>query len=107
MKCKNCNYGEEILGVDPEHDGGIKCKLTEEEHIGDFDCNCEYTRTRRDKEARLLADKDSATQFLEELKNALTKPVVDVGHVINILTDTSKEPDDKIIEAVKYLEDFM
>lgn len=107
MKCGECNYGEVIAGLGPEHDGSIKCKLTGEEHINIFECNCDFTRTRRDKEAELLREKAAAIEALEALTNNITKPSIDVQHVIDILTDTAKETGVKITEAIEYLEDFV
>ena len=107
MKCGECNYGEVITGQGPEHDGSIKYKLTGEEHINIFECNCDFTRTRRDKEAKLLKEKADAIDTLEALKNQITKPSVDAQHVIDILTDTAKEAGVKITEAIEYLEDFV
>jgi hypothetical protein len=107
MKCGECNYGEVVSEQGPEHDGSIKCKLTGEEHINIFECNCPITRFRRDKEARLLREKANAIEALEALKHQVSKPMLDARHVIDILTDTTKEAGVKITAAIEYLEDFV
>ena len=107
MKCGECNYGEVISGQGPEHDGSIKCKLSGEEHINIFECNRPITRFRRDKEARLLKEKADAIDAIEALKHSITKPSVDIRHVIDILTDTTKEAGVKITAAIEYLEEFV
>lgn len=105
MKCENCNYGEDIL--EPTHSGSIKCKITGEEHINTFECNCDFTRTRRDKEARLLKEKAAALESLENLKNRITKPSVDAQYIIDILTDSTSDVTTNIAKAIDYLKEFL
>lgn len=107
MKCGECNYGEAISDVGPEHNGSIKCKLSGEEHINIFECNRNFTRTRRDKEARLLREKAKVIDTLEELSGQINSPRVDPQYVIDILTDTNKEASVKIAEAIEYLEEYL
>jgi hypothetical protein len=108
MKCEACNYGELIEGVGPEHDGNIKCKLTNEEHAPFFDCNCEHTRIRRDKEARLLNDKKAAEEALAALKATIIKPHPDIEYVYSVLHQIREEVEsNKLEELIRYLEAFL
>lgn len=108
MQCKECNYGTTIEGVGPEHDGNVVCSLTKEEHAPFFNCNCEHTRIRRDKEARLLNDKKAVEDALSALKNAINKPRPDIEYMYSVLHQIRNEvSSEKLEELIKYLEAYL
>jgi hypothetical protein len=108
MKCKECNYGNTVEGIGPEHDGNVKCKLTGEEHAPFFNCNCEHIRIKRDKEARLLNDKKVAEEALSALKEAIDKPRPDVEYVYSVLHRIREEVEsNKLEELIRYLEAYL
>ena len=105
MKCNECNYANGY--IDGSDIKKVQCDITDEVHVEAFECNCEYSRLLRDKEARIMNDKAVAEETLMALRNKISKPIVNPQRVIDILTDTTKEAGTKITEAIEYLEDFV
>ena len=98
MKCEACNYKEPIVGVEDS----IRCKITQEEHEPVFDCNCERTRIRRDKEARLLAERAAAEEALNILKEKLGGIYPDIEYIYKTLHEIREEAEsDKLEELIK------
>lgn len=102
MKCKDCNFNYGVEGGTT-----VVCTFTAEERALDADCICESTRIRREKEARLLAEKADAVEALETLVEKFYKPSVDPRYILDILTDTSKDAEARIAEVTEYLEEFV
>jgi hypothetical protein len=105
MKCGECNYKEIIAGT-----GMQKCKLTEETRLPLDACNCEDRRALRDREAEISYNKEFILNSIDALKERIvedTTTIIDPQHIINILTDASKDSGMKIAEAIEYLEDFV
>ena len=107
MKCKDCNYKELIETSDTEHAGDIICKLTKEEHAPFFECNCEHSRIRRDKEARLIKARAQMEETLLALKESVATSRPDIEYVYNTLREIREETNStKLEELIQYLEAF-
>jgi hypothetical protein len=103
MKCGECNF-KEVIG----DTGVLKCLLTEEEHEVDSECSCERIRTRRENEARLLAEKEDAAVALAKLRDRIAKPIPDVEHIYDMLKEIKEEVDSvKLEELIQYIEEFI
>lgn len=108
MKCNECNYKTILEEAGPEHTGSIMCKLTKEEHASFFECNCEHTRIKRDKEARLLSDLNQAERVLTSLKETTNKAHPDIEYIYTTLQEVSTElASDKLEALIKYMEAFL
>lgn len=101
MKCENCNYTSGTADI-------IRCALTGEEHSPEFECNCEPTRIRRDKEARIKSDGIKAVNALDKLKERLSGPRIDLQYVYDTLTMVSAEVSSpELHEVVAYIAEFL
>ena len=108
MKCSECTYKNIIEGVGPEHDGNIVCRFTGEEHIVDFDCNYEPVYTRRENEARLLAEREKAAKALTALNDKLAGPRLDLEYVYRTLHEIREEVEStRLEELIQYIEGYL
>lgn len=107
MKCEDCNY-KETADIGPDGNFRYKCKLTGEEHFPFFECDIERVRVRRDKEARLLTDREAAEKAIELLRDRVTKPRPDIELVYQKLHEIREEVDSITLdELIRYLEAYL
>ena len=108
MKCNECSYKTILEAAGPEHTGSIMCKLTKEEHAPFFECNCEQTRIKRDKEARIKSDGVKAVETLTNMRDKLFGPKIDLKYIYDTLTKVSINVDSpELCEVIDYIVEFL